>query len=200
MACSLASRIAAAEAGVPIATAHVDLSSKLLDDGSSFLEINPLGQVSVLRLTDGTLLTETSAVLVWLQTHAQTKSFRIPADSAGYFQMLRWLGFCATELHKQLFRIVFYPEATNEVKGRIRELVPARLKLLDAHLAQQSFLVGDHFSAADAYLIWALLLMPRAQVNVSGYPALHDYQQRLAERALVAQMLEADEARLARKR
>ena len=179
MACSLAAKIAAAEAGVSIDTAYVDLGSKLLDDGSSYLAINPLGQVSVLRLTDGALLTETAAVLVWLQANANTKGFRIPSDTDCYFQMLRWLGFCATELHKQLFRVVFYPEATDEVKNRIRGLVPARLELLDTHLAHRSFLVGNDFSAADAYLIWALLLMPRAQVDIGGYPALRDYQHRV---------------------
>ena len=69
MACSLAARIAAAEAGIEIDLAYVDLKSKRLADGQSYLNVSPLGQVSVLRLPNGRLLSETSAVLVLSLIH-----------------------------------------------------------------------------------------------------------------------------------
>ena len=192
MACSLAARIAAAEAEVELELAYVDLDTRQLSDGSSFLTVSPLGQVSVLRLPNGQLLTETSAVLVWLQANATPADPRMAVGSDDFFQMLRWIGFCATELHKQLFRVLFYPEATEEVKARIRELAVARFALLDRHLAQQPFLVGEDFSAADAYLIWALQLMNRARLDPSVHPALWEYQLRLSERPKVRAMIDSD--------
>lgn len=197
MACSLAARIAAAEAKVEIDLAYVDLATKQLADGGSYLKVNPLGQVSTLRLPNGVLLSETSAVLMWLQAHANPVTQRITSDSEGFYELLRWIGFCATELHKQMFRMLFYPEATDPVKARIRTLAPARFALLDDHLKDRQFLVGEDFSAADAYLIWALHLVNRAQLDPSGYPALRAYQQRLSDRTKVAEMVNSDAARMA---
>lgn len=195
MACSLAARLAAAEAGIEIELAHVDLKSKRLADGQSYLEVNPLGQVSVLRLPNGRLLSETSAVLMWLQANAGPTMAPIPADSDDFYELLRWIGFCATELHKQMFRVLFYPEATEEVKARVRALAPARFAVLDDHLRGRQYLVGEHFSSADAYLVWALQLMDRAQLDPSHYSALHDYHQRHNARPKVIDLLRSDQHR-----
>ena len=63
--CSLAARFAAAEGGVDLDIAYVNLQSKELDRGGSLYDVNPLGQVSVLQFEDGSKLTETSTVLLW---------------------------------------------------------------------------------------------------------------------------------------
>ena len=161
--CSLAARIAAAEGGVPLEISYVNLGTKELEAGGSLFDINPLGQVSTLCLANGELLTETSTVILWLQAQSQNPEFHIDPQDPAYFQMIRWLGFCATELHKQIFRVVFYPEATDEVKDRVRALAPQRFELLDNHLLDRQFLLGDTFSAADAYLTWFFVLAGNAR-------------------------------------
>jgi glutathione S-transferase len=140
-----------------------------------FTAHNPLAQVSTLILPDGTILTETSACLMWVQTHSQNPDFKRTPDHADYFQMLRWIGFCATELHKQLLRIVFYDEATEDVKDNFRHLSLSRLELLNNHLEGRSALIGDTYSAADAYLIWFLTLAPKAGVKFTPFGALSAY-------------------------
>ena len=105
--CSLAVRFAAAEGDVPLDLDLVDFDTKALASGGSFLDVNPLGQVSTLRLETGELLTETSACLLWVQSQSQT-GMKVAPEDPEYFQMLRWLGFTATELHKQVLRVVFY--------------------------------------------------------------------------------------------
>ena len=196
MACSLAARIAAAEAGIELDLAFVDLTNKRLEDGRSYLDVNPLGQVSVLQLPNGRLLSETSAVLVWLQANAGPTVTQIPAESNDYYELLRWISFCATELHKQIFRVLFYPEATAEVKERVRTLAPPRFAVLDNHLRGRQYLVGENFSSADAYLVWALQLMDRAQLDPSRYSALHDYHQRHNKRSTVIDLLRSDQQRV----
>lgn len=192
MACSLAARIAAAEVQLPLELIHVNLRTKLLESGQSFLNVNPLGQVSVLQIDGGQIITETSVVLNWIQTHAPNAAFRLDTDDPMYFQMLRWLGFCATELHKQIFRIVLYPEATDEVKDRIRDLAPRRFELLDQHLSNRIYLLGDRFSAADAYLAWFFVLAERARVNPTTYGHLDAYRKRVLERPQIARLVEED--------
>lgn len=191
--CSLAVRIAAAEGNVEIELDRVDFKTKSLSSGGSLLDANPLGQVSTMRLDSGELLTETSACLLWVQSQSDAP-FRVMPDDPMYFQMVRWLGFTATELHKQILRVVFYPEATDGVKDNFRALVPERYKLLDAHFSKNDYLLGKRVSAADAYLIWFFVLAERANVMFSGYPNLEAYRSRVMSRPKVAQMIEEDHA------
>ena len=71
LACSLAVRFAAAEGNVPLDIVHVNLQTKECEDGTSLYDINPLGQVSVLRLEGGEIITETSTVLLWIQMYGE---------------------------------------------------------------------------------------------------------------------------------
>jgi glutathione S-transferase len=192
LACSLAARIAAAEAGVPLHLEYLNLRTKELLSGGSLYDVNPLGQVSVLRLENGELLTETATTILWIQSQSKNIDFKIEADDPRYFQMIRWLGFCATELHKQIFRIVFYDEATEAVKDRIRELAPQRFALLDHHLADKHYLLGESFTAADAYLSWFFVLSDNARLDASAYPNLQAYQERVLNRPLIKTLIESD--------
>jgi len=194
LACSLATLIAAAEAAVPLDVVCLDLTTKETETGGSLYDINPLGQVSVLRMDDGGILTETATCIAWVQAQSRN-GFAIAPDDPRYFQMLRWLNFCATELHKQIFRVVFYPEATDPVKDRIRALAPQRFQLLDTHLADRRFLLGETFSAADAYLSWFFVLSERAGLDVSAHRNLDAYRARTLARPAVAATIEQDRQR-----
>jgi len=190
--CSLAARFTAAEGGIDLDIAYVNLQTKELDQGGSLYDVNPLGQVSVLQLEDGSKLTETSTVLLWLQSQSQNENFQVNPDDPEYFQMLRWTAFCATELHKGLFRVVFYDEATEQVKDRVRELAPLRFSVLNNHLANQTFLTGERFTAADAYLSWFFVLSEKAQVDHSMYPNLESYRQRVLSRPAIKELIDDD--------
>ena len=191
--CSLAVRFAAAEGDVALDIELVDFATKALTSGGSLLDVNPLGQVSTLRFETGELLTETSACLLWVQSQARTDT-RVAADTLAYFQLVRWLSFTATELHKQILRVVFYPEATDSVKDNFRALAPARFALLNEHLRTRDFLVGHSFTAADAYLVWFLVLSARAQVSISGYPQLETYFAKHVTRPKIAALIAEDQA------
>lgn len=190
--CSLAARFAAAEGGVSLDIETVNLKTKSLQTGGSLYDINPLGQVSTLRLASGEIITETSTTLLWIQTQSTNAAFRHDPQSPHYFQMVRWIAFCATELHKQIFRVVFYSEATDVVKERIRALAPQRYALLNDQLADRPFLLGDSFSAPDAYLTWYLLRANDAAVEPAGYPHLQDYKDRTLERPLIRDLVALD--------
>jgi len=190
--CSLAARIAAAEGGVDLDIAPLNLATKELAAGGSLYDVNSLGQVSVLKLDDGTTLTETSVVINWIQSQSENDEFRIDPASPDYFQMLRWLAFCATELHKGLFRVVFYQEATDQVKDRVRALAPLRFQVLEDQLTGRDYLLGDRFSAADAYLTWFFILSGYAQVDHTTYPNVEAYRTRVLSRPAVKELIEDD--------
>jgi glutathione S-transferase len=67
LACSMSARIALAEAGAAIDLVEVDThAGRTLTTGEDYRAINPLGYVPALRLDDGTVLTENSAILQYI--------------------------------------------------------------------------------------------------------------------------------------
>lgn len=173
--CSFAVRLAAAWGNVELDILPVRLGVVGTELEAAHQKANVLQQVSTLILPDDTTLTETSACLVWIQSQSNNSTFKRQPETPDYYQMLRWIGFCATELHKQLLRIIFYDEATDPVKDEFRELAASRLEWVNSHLTDRQVLVGATPSAADAYLLWFLTLCEKGGVSLSPYAALTDY-------------------------
>lgn len=190
--CSFAVRLAAKWGDLPLDIRPTGLGQQARQD---LIVHNPLAQVSTLALPDGSVLTETSACLIWVQTQSQNPEFRRTSDQAEYFQMLKWIGFCATELHKQLLRIVFYDEATEDVKDKFRRLSTSRLQWLNEHLEGRTTLVGHTYSAADAYLTWFLTLASKAGVDLMPFKTLSSYYDRVRHDENVEVLL-LDDARI----
>jgi len=191
--CSQVVLIGAAEGGVDLHVEPVDLREKTLSDGRSYFDINPLGQVACLHLLDGTLLTENTAILMWMQAQSDNPNFRYRPENMDYYQVMRWVSFVATEIHKGIYRIVFYDEATDDSKDRFRETGMKRLGVLNGHLANREFLIGDHFSVADAYLTWALNLAPRSGIHIDNLAHLCRYRDQMLARPLVAKVIAGDQ-------
>ncbi len=170
--CSLAVRMAAEYGGIALEVIHADTLRS-----QDYKAINPLGLVCTLITPEGETITETSAALMWVQSQSSDNDFRREPQNADYYQLIRWIVFVATEIHKQIYRMVFYDELNDSSKDNIRALAPARFQLLDDHLAQHEYLLGDHFSAADAYLFWAMRLAERAGLDPAPYQHLNAYAQ-----------------------
>src|SRR4028118_1848749 len=69
-ACSVAPHIALREANLAFDLVKADIKAKKLEDGSSYLAINPKGAVPALQLEDGTVLTENAAILQYVGDYA----------------------------------------------------------------------------------------------------------------------------------
>ena len=82
MACSLASRIALYEAGGEVRFIEVDPKTKRTLDGADYLKIYPLGLVPLLRLDDGSLLSENAAILQYIAGRYPQAGLA-PADEDG---------------------------------------------------------------------------------------------------------------------
>ena len=74
-----------------------------------------------------------------------------PAGDMSRYRVQQWLAFVATELHKS-FSPFFKPATPEETKAASREHLAKRIKFVDGKLDGQSFLMGETFSVADAYL------------------------------------------------
>jgi glutathione S-transferase len=186
MACSMATRIAAYEAGAPINFIEVDTKAtpKRTRDGTPFLTINPMGQVPVLRVDDGELISENVVILQYLADQFPASGL-IPPDGAERRRVQSWLSFISTELHAQTFRVLLAANAPEEAKTLARSSADRRLTVLETHLAGREFLQG-RFGIADAYLFVMLVWARHVGLDLAPYPALSAYRDRLQARPSVA--------------
>ncbi len=185
MACSLASRIALAESGSTAALHRVDLATKRIADGRDLHAINPMGQVPTLVLDDGRLVTENVAVLIELAGDRRDR------------ELVRWLSFVATELHKTINAPLFTRGTPEAVKAHARAAAAKPLAVLESIVATRDVLAGDAFSVADAYAVWALAIMPFGGVALDAYPAVLAYRDRHLARPSVASAFAIERAEYA---
>jgi glutathione S-transferase len=192
MACSMATRIAAYEAGADIRFLKVDTKArpKRVEDGAEFLSINPRGQVPVLRADDGELIVENAVILQYIADRFPAAGL-IPADGAERRKVQSWLSFVGSELHQGAFTALLNPKVPDEAKAFARERLTERLAHVDAHLKGREFLQGK-FSVADAYLFVMLTWARYLSIDFTPYPALAAYRDRLQTRPSVAKAFDEE--------
>lgn len=170
-ACSLAAHIACREAGLDVELIRVDLMTKRTAAGGVLFTENPMGQVPTLVLDDGRALIENVAILSYLADQAPKAS----PEAGDRYEQLRWLSFVSTEIHKKILWSIYTPTGSDEVKDHARKTAKRSLDVVAAHLESRETLLGGPFTVADAYLFWALTLLPHAGVPLDGFPALERY-------------------------
>src|SRR5947209_1349778 len=143
--CSLAVHIALREAGAAFTLEKVDTTAP------DFRQINPRGYVPVLELDDGSRHTEAAALLQYVGDLAPAPGLLPPAGSRERFQVLQWLTFISSELHKVFSPWLFHKETADSTRKAVKEKIAARFAELDAHLAGNEWLAGRTFTVADAY-------------------------------------------------
>jgi glutathione S-transferase len=184
LACSLATRIALYEAGAPARYTQANTHTKKLLDGSDFFAINAMGQVPALRLDDGSILTENTAILQYVAE--QFPQARLtPAGGRERSELQQWLGFIGTELHKAIFIPLLDDKASAEVKAYARDKIALRMRILQTHLRDREYVL-DSFSIADAYLTTVLNWANASKIDLQQWPEVHAYYQRMLQRPSIA--------------
>jgi len=190
-ACSLSPHIIACEAELPIELIKVDLQSKLAETGEDFRQLNPNGYVPLLILDDGNRLTEGPAIVQYLADQAPDKKLIPPAGTFERYQVQQWLNFISTEIHKS-FSPLFNPVAPDAAKQLAIDTLVTRLETVSERLSSQPFLLGEHFSVADVYLFVTLSWGQYVDVDISRWPALVRFSDRISRRPAVQQALKEE--------
>jgi glutathione S-transferase len=184
-ACSTASLIVLAEAGIPVETVAVDLKTKMLADGSSLLKVNPKGQVPVLLLDNGEILTEGPVIMQYVADQAPQTHLLPPPGGLERLRVLEWVNYVATELHKT-FSPLNRPNTPVEFKELTKAtLLPRVFGVLNERLGKSPYLAGDTFTIADAYAFVVLRWTQLQQIDLSPWPNLGAYMERIGARASV---------------
>jgi glutathione S-transferase len=192
---SQAPHILLREAGLPFALERVDLSIHHWS-GGDYRALNPKAYVPALKLDDGDLLTECAVILEFIADQAPAKNLIPPARTRERYQVLEWLVFIATEIHKNFITperhggvAANFLSKTREGQAQTRAHVSPRLAYVDRQLEGRHYLAGRAFTAPDAYLFTMLTWAGRLSLDLSSWPNLSAFFDRLRDRPAVAEVL-----------
>ena len=190
-ACSLASNIALREAGLAFELVKVNRHTKKAADGLDYNEVNPKGYVPALVLDNGEVLTENVAVLQYIADRNPAAKLAPPAGTMERYRLVEWLAFINSEVHKN-FSPLFRADAPQETQQYARSNLALRLGYLQRVWGARSFLMGEQFTVADAYLYTVLSWSEHVKLDLGQWPALQQFLVRVGARPAVIAALAAE--------
>lgn len=154
------------EQGIPYEFVALDLAA---GDNTKpdYLAIHPLGKVPAIADGDFTLW-ESGAILLYLVDKYAPAPMTVEQRAI----LSQWVLYANASLGPEVFS-----EATRE------KALPRHMTMLNQHLSDRPYILGDEFSLADvavgSMLTYTQLML---KVDVTPYPAIAAYGERLAER------------------
>jgi glutathione S-transferase len=149
-----------------------------------FLEnVNPDGKVPVLELEDGTMLPESGAILLYL---AEGTPY-LPEEKLQRAHVLRWMFFEQYSLLPNLSRprlwrmweVEITPQREAELE-RFFEQGYRALSVMERHLSDREFFVGDRPTVADVALYVYPSVAHEGGFELESYPAVCVWLERVA--------------------
>ncbi len=190
-ACSLAPHIVLREAALPFTLHKVDTERHVTADGGDYYAINSKGQVPVLELDDGTRLSEGPVITQFVADLANASALMPAAGTIERYRVMEWQNYVSTELHKS-FTPLFADGLDAAAKGTLAARLRKKYEWVDGQLDGKSYLTGDVFTAADAYLFavtgWARFV----KLDLSDLPHLKAFMNRVGQRPAVREAMRAE--------
>jgi glutathione S-transferase len=179
-------RAVAAHIGLPLELEFVDLP-KGQQQTPEYLALNPTGRAPV--LVDGDfILWESNAIMQYLADRTPNRLW--PNDARDRADIMRWQSWQLAHWDKEgcepliIERLVKKflnlgpPEMAVVAKGM--ESFNREARVLDAHLAKQSYLVGTEVTLADFSVAAPLFYTKEAELPVAPYQHLRDWFARVS--------------------
>jgi glutathione S-transferase len=160
-------------------------------EGVLFSDINSKGYVPALQLDNGELLTENAALLQYIGDLSPAAKLAPPAGTLERYRLNEWLAYINSEVHKS-YSPLFYPHAPEAMKDFARANLTKRVGWLAEKLGSKPYLMGEQFTVADAYLFVVLSWAVHVKFDLTQWPNLIAFQQRVGARPHVIEALESE--------
>ena len=190
-ACSLAPHIVLREAGARFLLEQVDVAHCVTSSGTDYATINPKGQVPLLLLDDGTTLSEGPIISQFVADQAAAVKLMPVAGSLARYRVMEWQNYITSELHKS-FTPLFNADFDSAAKTLHAALLRNKYAWVDSRLSSTSYLTGENFTAADAYLFTVTAWAKYVDLDLSDLANLQGFLTRVAERPAVRAALQAE--------
>jgi glutathione S-transferase len=176
-------RLLPAQLGIPFERIEYDIDSGETCTLEFLGKVNPNGRVPVLETEGGRFLPESNAILCYL---AEDTPF-VPDDHFGRAQVLSWMFFEQYSHEPNIatprYWITHSLEMTEERRATLepkRRLGYAALGVMEEHLKERAFFVGDRYSVADIALYAYTHVAPEGGFDLDGFPAVRAWLERVA--------------------
>lgn len=184
-----------AELGVAYEVKTVDLENDQQAE-DDFKAINPAAKLPVLVLPDGTIVTESAAILLTIcARHADAKLFPDIASSDGAWA-LRWLMFISNNIYEAVGRVEYPGRYTSNYYDRWAIEASARSEirwfwiLFERELADRGrpgvWSLGETFSALDIYVANLAAWFTPIEWRGPNVPRIEAIRQAVAARPKIA--------------
>jgi len=182
--------IAAAELGVPVQRVELNVA-KGENRSAEYLAKNPMGKVPTFEDDDGWTLWESCAVLAhWGEKYAERKLF--PAHARERADALRWMFWASAHLDPAV-GLLYTQKFLGPMQGRTPDenVVKAAttelgrfMPVLESHLAQRPWMLGEQFSLVDVALGASVDTLLRKELGFDAglYPRTVAWRARLIAR------------------
>lgn len=191
--CARASLIALADSGLDHQAVRLDFAAGEQRQ-APYLAINPKGRVPALQTPRGTL-TETPAILAFIAQSAPAARLAPLDDPFAFAQMQAFNSYLCSTVHVahahkgRGARWADEPAAHQAMQRKVASNMLECFRLIEAHMLQGPWVMGEHYSVADAYLYTISGWLPGDGVDLSALPATRDHRARMEQRPAVQRAL-----------
>jgi glutathione S-transferase len=190
-ACSLVPHIVLREIGTPFTLEKVDTAKHLTQAGGDYYAINPKGQVPLLEMDDGQLLSEGPVIVQYIADKARATTLMPAAGDPARYRVMEWQNYVTSELHKT-YSPLFSPDLDAAAKTTLRAVLRKKYEWVDSRLAGRDHLTGEAFTAADAYLFVVTGWAKFVDLDLSNLSHLQAFLKRVAARPAVREAMKAE--------
>ncbi len=186
---SIAVAIALAEAGLPHTLTKVDFSAAE-QTKPDYLAINPKGRVPALVLDDGTVLTETGALMDFIADLAPNAKL-MPADPREAAHVRSTMYYLASTMHvahahrMRGSRWASQQTSLDDMAAKVPQTMAACASYIETESLRGRFVLGDTFSVADPYLFVVCNWLAGDGVDVTLYPQIQSFLAEMESRPSV---------------
>lgn len=197
---SMATHVVLEEIGVVYETRLVDVM-KGENKQPAYLAINPAGQMPALVLDDGTILTETLAILDYLAGSFPERHLA-PTDLIERARWLATMSRIASAMHTSFTRavrpdlVVDDPAAHEAVKAGARVRYQRNLEEMERLATGGKWLLGEQYTTADAHALVLYNWGVRGGFPMADFPNLTAWKDRMLTRPAVRTVLEQEKSSL----
>lgn len=144
--------------------------------------VNPMGLVPALRLEDGTVLSQSTAILEWLEETSSDTPL-LPADPLQRARVRAMVNIIACDIHplnnlRVLKHLVGALGVSEEAKETwYHHWIQLGFDALESQMQEGAYTAGDRLSMADVYLVPQVFNALRFDMDMTLYPkimSVHD--------------------------
>ncbi len=178
-------RLLLTQLGIPFEKIEVNI---LKGESSTpeFLAKNPNGRVPVLETEYGQFLVESNAIIFYLSEGTQF----LPQEQFLRAQVLQWLFFEQSShepfIATSRFWISYLGKAEEYIEALEQKRAPgyAALAVMEKHLQQHIFFVGEQYTVADIGLFAYTHVAHEGNFDLTGFPAIQAWIKRVESQPL----------------